>query len=320
MSSNSNPARPVEFACLVNPNNTSWLEFRRICETVEALGFDYIWVPDLLSPSDADWSDGPVLECWSLLGAVASFTHDIRIGPLVCANTYRHPVMLAKIATTVEIMSDGRLTYGIGAAWSTEEHRSYGIPFDSIGKRVAQMEEAIQLTKLLWQSPDPVDFHGCYYTLDNAPFNPKPVQKPHPPVMVAGGGEKLTLRAVARHADEMNVYGSPEVVAHKLDVLRQHCLDEGRDFDEIKKTVLVHFVPPERQKTWDEFLANRAVEQPVLLSRGQGHAMTGDADDWREWVQARVDVGVDQIILGLYSPYVFNGLTRFAKEVIPRFR
>ncbi len=312
--------RRMEFGGMVSAANVSWPEFRRMCETVEALGFDHLWVADLLTPSEADWSDGPVHECWSFLSAVASFTDRIRIGPLVVSNTYRHPVVSAKIAATVDIISEGRLTYGVGAGWAREEHRSYGIPFQPIGERVGRVEEAMQLTKLLWQSPDPVTFHGRYYTLDNAPFNPKPVQKPHPPIMIAGGGEKLTLRAVARHADEMNVYGSPEEVAHKFDVLRKHCENEGRDFDEIKKTVLVQMVPPERQKEWDEFLAKIAAEEPELLNRGQSQAMTGDVDDWKEWVQARAEVGVDQVIINLFAPFSFDSIERFAKEVIPTFR
>ena len=314
------PKRRMEFACLVAASNTTWPEFRRMCETVEALGFDHLWIADVLTPADTDLSHGSVLECWSLLSALASLTRDIPIGPLVCDHTYRHPVMLAKIATTVDIMSEGRLTYGIGAGWAVEEHRANGIPFAPIGDRVAQMEETIQLTKLLWQSSDPVTFRGRHFTLENAPFNPKPLQKPHPPVMIAGGGEKLTLRAVARHADQMNVYGSPELVAHKFDVLRQHCLNEGRDFDDIKKTVLVQFVPPERQKSYDDFLAKIAAEQPGMLLRGQSQAMTGNVDDWREWVQARSDIGVDQVIINLYTPYPYKAVEQFAKEVIPAFR
>ncbi len=314
------PSKRMEFGCLVAASYTTWPEFRRMCETIEALSFDHLWVADVMTPSDADLSHGPVLECWSLLSAVTTFTRDIPIGPLVCDHTYRHPVMLAKIAATVDIMSNGRLTYGIGAGWAVEEHRAYGIPFDSIGDRVAQMEETIQLSKLLWQSPDPVTFHGRHFTLENAPFNPKPAQKPHPPIMIAGGGEKLTLRAVARHADQMNVYGSPELVAHKFDVLRQHCVDAGRDSDDIKKTVLVQFVPPERQKDYDEFLARVAAEQPGMLLRGQSQAMTGNVDDWREWVQARADIGVDQVIMNLYPPYPYNAVEQFAKEVIPLFR
>ena len=314
------PKRRMEFACLVAASNTAWPEFRRMCETVEALGFDHLWIADVLTPADADLSHGSVLECWSLLSALVSLTRDIPIGPLVCDHTYRHPVMLAKIATTVDIMSEGRLTYGIGAGWAVEEHRANGIPFAPIGDRVAQMEETIQLTKLLWQSPGPVTFRGRHFTLENAPFNPKPLQKPHPPVMIAGGGEKLTLRAVARHADQMNVYGSPELVAQKFNVLRQHCLNEGRDFDDIKKTVLVQFVPPERQKSYDDFLAKIAAEQPGMLLRGQSQAMTGNVDDWCEWVQARSDIGVDQIIINLYTPYPYNAVEQFAKEVIPAFR
>ena len=310
----------MEFACLVAASYTSWPEFRRMCETVEALGFDHLWVADVLTPADADLSHGPVLECWSLLSALASFTRAIPIGPLVCDHTYRHPVMLAKIAVTVDIMSEGRLTYGIGAGWAVEEHRAYGIPFDSIGDRAAQMEETIQLTKLLWQSADPVTFQGRYYKLENAPFNPKPMQKPHPPIMIAGGGEKLTLRAAARHGDQMNVYGDPGTVAHKFEVLRKHCLDAGRKFEDIKKTVLVQFVPPERQKSYDDFLARVAAEQPDMLLRGQSQAMTGDVDDWKEWVQARADVGVDQVIINVYPPYAYKAVEQFAKEVIPAFR
>jgi F420-dependent oxidoreductase-like protein len=305
---------------MVSPAWVDWLDFRQACHAVEELGFDSLWAPDLLTPAGSDWNDGPVLEGWSLLSSMAAVTRDIRIGCLVSSNTYRHPVVLAKIATTIDIISGGRLTFGIGAGWAEQEHLSYGIPFQPVGERIERMEEAVHLIKLLWESQEPVTFQGRYYSLDNAPFNPKPIQKPHPPILIAGGGEKRTLRAVAKYADAMNVYGNPEVVAHKFRVLEQHCRDVERDPREIEKTVLVMFVPQEQREAWDRYLEHLAATAPDILKRGQAEGMVGDMDDMREWVQQRVDIGVDHIILNLHTPYSLESLESFSREVMPEFR
>ena len=312
--------RAIKFGCMVSPAWVDWPDFRQACHTVEELGFDSLWAPDLLTPAGSDWNDGPVLEGWSLLSSMAAVTRDIRIGCLVSSNTYRHPVVLAKIATTVDIISGGRLTFGIGAGWAEQEHLSYGIPFQPVGERIERMEEAVHLIKLLWEAQEPVTFQGHYYSLDNAPFNPKPIQKPHPPILIAGGGEKRTLRAAAKYADAMNIYGNPEVVAHKFRVLEQHCRDVGRDPGEIEKTVLVMFVPQEKREAWDKYLEQLAITAPDILKRGQAEGMVGDMDDMREWVRQRVDIGVDHIILNLHTPYSLESLESFSREVMPEFR
>ena len=180
----------------------------------------------------------PMLEAYTTLGHVAALTERMALGVLVSGVMYRHPGLLAKIVTTLDVLSEGRARLGIGASWYEREQLGLGVPVVPVAERFERLEETIQICLQMW-SDDDGPFDGRHYQLAETLCVPPPISRPHPPILVGGGGEKKTLLLVARYADACNVFGSsPQDVGHKLDVLRSHCADEGRDYDRIDKTVL----------------------------------------------------------------------------------
>jgi F420-dependent oxidoreductase-like protein len=180
----------------------------------------------------------PMLEAYTTLGHVAALTERMTLGVLVTGVMYRHPGLLAKIVTTLDVLSRGRARMGIGASWYEREQRGLGVPVVPVAERFERLEETLQICLQMW-SDDDGPFVGRHYQLAETLCVPAPISRPHPPIQVGGGGEKKTLLLAARYADACNLFGSsPDDVAHKLDVLRSHCEDEGRDYDRITKTVL----------------------------------------------------------------------------------
>jgi len=180
----------------------------------------------------------PMLEAYTTLGHVAAVTERMALGVLVSGVMYRHPGLLAKIVTTLDVLSEGRARLGIGASWYEREQLGLGVPVVPVAERFERLEETLQICLQMW-SDDNGPFNGRHYQLAETLCVPPPISRPHPPILVGGGGEKKTLLLVARYADACNVFGSsPQDVGHKLDVLRSHCADEGRDYDRIDKTVL----------------------------------------------------------------------------------
>jgi F420-dependent oxidoreductase-like protein len=180
----------------------------------------------------------PMLEAYTTLGHVAAMTERMALGVLVSGVMYRHPGLLAKIVTTLDVLSEGRARLGIGASWYEREQLGLGVPVVPVAERFERLEETLQICLQMW-SDDNGPFNGRHYQLAETLCVPPPISRPHPPILVGGGGEKKTLLLVARYADACNVFGSsPQDVGHKLDVLRSHCADEGRDYDRIDKTVL----------------------------------------------------------------------------------
>jgi len=206
-------------------------------------GFTWFSVMDhVIQIAMAGPPEEPFMEGWTILTALAAVTRRIRLATLVSSVHYRNPAHLAKIAAGVDQISRGRLTFGIGAGWFETEYRQYGWEFPPRpATRIAQMEEAVRLILALW-SDKRTTFKGKYFSVENAILEPKPVQKPHPPLMIGGGGEQLTLRAVARYANACNVGGTPEQVRHKFEVLRRHCETQKRNYDEIERTNVIGFV------------------------------------------------------------------------------
>jgi F420-dependent oxidoreductase-like protein len=203
-----------------------WADILATAQHAEATGWDGVYVADHFMPSIGD-DGGPTLECFGLLAGLATAVPRVRLGSLVCGNTYRHPAVLANQAATVDQLSGGRLVLGLGAGWQQNEHDAYGIPLPDPRPRLDMLEEACQVVTGLLRQPR-TTFAGAYYQLDNAPCEPKPVQE-RLPLLIGGGGEKRTLRIAAKFADEWNVWGTPEIVAHKSGVLEQHCEGVGRD-------------------------------------------------------------------------------------------
>jgi F420-dependent oxidoreductase-like protein len=180
----------------------------------------------------------PMLEGYTSLGFLAGQTRSMRLGLLVTGVTYRRPGLLAKIVTTLDVLSGGRAELGVGAAWYEREHRGLGVPYPPVSERFERLEETLQICLQMW-SDDEGPFAGRHYELAETICSPPPLQRPHPPIRIGGGGEHKTLRLVARYGDACNVFAtSPDEVAHKLDVLERHCAAEGRDPGEIRKTIL----------------------------------------------------------------------------------
>jgi F420-dependent oxidoreductase-like protein len=205
----------------------------------EQAGFSTFTVMDhFFQMEHAGSAAEPMLEAYTTLGHVAARTERLTLGVLVTGVMYRHPGLLAKIVTTLDVLSGGRARLGVGASWYEREQRGLGVPVVPVGERFERLEETLQICLQMW-SDDNGPFHGRHYQLAETLCVPAPISRPHPPILVGGGGEKRTLRLVARYADAGNVFGtSPADVAHKLEVLASHCDDEGRDYDRIEKTVL----------------------------------------------------------------------------------
>jgi F420-dependent oxidoreductase-like protein len=194
-----------------------------------------------------------MLEGYSVLNFVAAKTEKLRLGLLVTGVTYRHPGLLAKTVTTLDVLSGGRAFLGIGAAWYEREHQALGVPYPAVSERFERLEEAIQICEQMW-SDNEGPYEGKYYSLDRPLNSPQSLSRPHPPIMIGGGGEKKTLRLVAQYADACNIFATdPAEISRKLDILRGHCDTVGRDYDTIQKTILAR-VDPEGDVT--EFLTS----------------------------------------------------------------
>ncbi len=215
----------------------------------EELGFDSIWVYDHVHNVPAP-SHESVFECWTTIAALAQATSSIRLGQMVSCAGYRNPALVAKVTATVDVISDGRLDWGIGAGWYDQEYRAYGWDYPSNADRIRMLRETVEIVRMMWSEPDST-YEGRHFSVQGAQCDPKPLQDPHPPVWIGGGGEQLTLRVVARHADRSNFGGKPEEWTHKVDVLRRHCAEVGRDPDEITMT-------------WSPEVFIRSSEQEVL--------------------------------------------------------
>ena len=222
----------MRFAIFSSMGNTTWNDVVALWRHAEQTGWDAACVTDHFMPNTPD-RVGDMLESWTTLTALAALTKRMRVGTIVSGNTYRHPAVLAKMAANVDIISGGRLICGMGAGWQENEHTAYGMPFYTVGERLQRLDEACQVLNMLW-TQERSTFKGKYYQLDDAPLMPKPVQKPRPELMIGGGGEKVTLKIVARWADHWNVWGGPEILAAKGKILDGYCAAIGRD----PKTIL----------------------------------------------------------------------------------
>jgi F420-dependent oxidoreductase-like protein len=241
----SAPAEPVTRLGLQIPNFTFagvadadlFETIAGIATTAENNGFDSIWVMDHLYQIEmVGPREDPMLEAYTLLAALAARTKTARLGTMVTGVTYRNPALLAKIVTTLDVISSGRAILGIGAAWNDDEHAGYGFDFPSAGERLDRLEEALQICRAMFRE-QAASFEGRHYRVRQVLNNPKPIRG-RIPVLIGGGGEKRTLRLVAQYGDACNLFGDPDAVRHKLDVLERHCADVGRDPAEITKTTL----------------------------------------------------------------------------------
>ena len=282
--------RRLRFGFKTSQQHTTYEDILAVWQEAEQIEIlEHGWLFDHFNPIHSESVEGPCMEGWTVLTALAAQTKRLRLGLMTTGNTYRHPAVHAHIVATADVVSGGRIDFGLGAGWNVYEHESMGLPLYEPGERIRRMGEAAALTKRLW-TEDVVTFDGKYYQLKEARLEPKPVQKPHPPIVIGGGGEQLTLRMVARYADLWNhAGGDVEVFTHKVEVLKGHCEAVGRDFNEIELSSQIRL-------NFDD------------LATGITHT------------QSLIDAGLTHIIFILPVPYQPSQVHRLAEEVIPQLR
>ncbi len=218
-----------------------------IARTADEVGFASLWVMDhFFQIQYVGKPEEPMLESYSTLNFLAAQTRRVRLGTMVTGVIYRHPGILVKMVSTLDVLSGGRAYFGIGAAWNEQESRGLGVDFPPLKERFERLEEALQITYQMW-SGKAAPYQGKHYHLDLTLNSPQPLSRPHPPILIGGSGEQKTLRLVARYADACNLFGrmGADILRQKLDVLKRHCEKEGRAYETIEKTALdtVHLTP-----------------------------------------------------------------------------
>ena len=311
----------MKFALFTGLGGTAWDDVLALWRHGDQTGWDAACVTDHFMPNTAD-RVGDTLECWTALAALAAETSRMRVGTIVSGNTYRHPAILAKMAANVDIISRGRLICGLGAGWQENEHEAYGIPFYTMRERLERLDEDCQVMKALW-TQDRTTFKGRYYTLADAPLQPKPVQTPHPELMIGGGGEKVTLRTVARYADHWNVWGGPKVLAHKGRVLDEHCASVGRDPKTIRRSANMALLITDKKAEVDTLAETLGSRMGRHAADARDTCLAGSPAQIRETLAELRAARVDTVFIpSLFRPLpeLRRDLDRFITEIAPAFR
>jgi alkanesulfonate monooxygenase SsuD/methylene tetrahydromethanopterin reductase-like flavin-dependent oxidoreductase (luciferase family) len=287
-------------------NRASWIELRHACLAAERAGWDSLWIDDHLLADEGDPTDGK-FEGWTTLAAVAMLTTRVRLGLLVAANTFRPPGLTAKLATTLDHLSDGRAVLGIGGGWFAREHEAFGIDFGSgFGERLDRLDEAVGLIRRLLDG-ETVTHDGPFYRLDAAVCEPRPVQ-PRLPILIGGSGPTKTLRTTARYADLWNGYGEPARIAEVSDVLCQRCGEVGRPFEAIERTVTLHAVirdsAAEAERAWAPIARRHGLEGRIGAGGDErGLTVGGSPADVASFVDGYRRIGVSEVIFVFRDPF-----------------
>ncbi|MDW0183543.1 MAG: LLM class F420-dependent oxidoreductase [Nitrososphaeraceae archaeon] len=291
---------------------------KKLATTAENNGFDSFWVMDHFHQIPMIGKvEEPMLESWTTLSVVAGLTTKIKLGTLVTGIMYRYPAILAKVAATLDVLSKGRLFMGIGAAWNEEESNAYGIHFPAASERMSRLEEAIQIIRKMWTEEPSASFNGIYYQIRNAYCNPKPIQKPSPPILVGGSGERKTLKIVAKYADACNLFGSAETVKRKLNILKEHCKSVGRDYNSILKTKLSIIVVEDEKQTSEKKIEQIFKGMPEEQIRE--FAIHGTPEEVIRQIESFEQVGIQYLIVDLDPTRELEALDVFANKIIKKF-
>ncbi len=281
----------------------------RVAQEAENLGYNSVWLYDHFHTIPVP-SQEVTFECWMSTAALARDTKRVRIGQLVTCNGYRNPALLAKMASTVDVMSHGRLDFGVGAGWFEHEYRAYGYDYPDAPERLRYLREAIQVILAMWTQEEAV-FEGKYYQVRGAINQPKGVQKPHIPLLIGGGGEKVTLKLVAQYADACNIGGDIPTIRHKLNVIKQHCEDVGRDYTSIRRTSSSICVIGESEEA---ALASLKPYQRDIVTLMRASAMIGSPETIRQRIAELEDAGIQELIIWFPDAAKLESLRLFARE------
>ncbi|GKZ15182.1 LLM class flavin-dependent oxidoreductase [Haladaptatus sp. T7] len=306
-----------------------WQTTKAGIRKAENLGFDAVWAPDHLFLG----RDHAEYECWTLLSTIAGFTENVNVGSLVLCNDYRNPALVAKMASTLDVVSDGRLELGLGGGWHESEYDAYGWEYRDGFERLMRLDESIRLIKRMWEAgTDPVSFDGDHYAIEDAYCEPGPVQDPHPPILVGGQGEEVTLKLVAKHADIWNTdvfNGDAETLDRKIGVIEDHCETVGRDPDEITYSWDGHIICTRDEKKLDRILdlmlpiqfEEEYTDQPDIETEddARNYFVMGTPEECAAAIEDRIDRGVTKFQGWFVDFPDHSGLELFADEVIPEF-
>jgi F420-dependent oxidoreductase-like protein len=284
----------------------------RVAQTADEVGFASAWLVDHFHTIPYPAQE-VTFECWVSTAALARDTRTIRIGQMVTCNSYRHPALLAKMASTVDVLSHGRLNFGIGAGWYEHEYRAYGYAYPEAPERLRQLREAVRLILAMWQEEE-THFEGASYQVRGAINQPKGVQQPHIPLLIGGGGEQVTLKLVAQYADACNVGDDPASVKQKLAVLKQHCERLGRDYESIHRTSSTLCLLADSD---EQALAQLPAERKAGLGNRVQTALIGSPETIRQRLVAYEEAGVQELLLRFVDGTNLEALRRFAQEFIP---
>lgn len=306
-----------------------WDTTRHGIETAEELGFDAAWAPDHLMLG----RDRAEYECWTLLSAMAGFTEEMNIGSLVLCNDYRNPALVAKMAATLDVISEGRLELGLGAGWHEPEYDAYGWEYRDGFERLMRLDESIRLMKRMWEAgSDGASFDGDHYQIADAPCVPAPVQEPHPEILVGGQGEQVTLKLVAKHADVWNTdvfNGDVETLRHKIGVIEDHCETVGRDPDDIEYSWDGHIICTRDEEKFDRLLdlmtpiqfEEEYQDQAPIETEADAreYFIMGTPEECAAAIERRIDAGVTKFQGWFVDFPDTSGMELFADEVMPEF-
>jgi F420-dependent oxidoreductase-like protein len=305
------------------PDNNAYNQFlfsKSVALKAEQLGYDAGYVYDHFIPYYGDKRTLPFFEAYTLLSAIAAITTKLRIGQVVTCNSYRSPSLLAKMSSTLDAISDGRLEFGIGAGWFEYEYNSYGYPFDSASTRIEQLDESITIIKKMWQK-EKSSFKGKHYSIKNAICNPKPIQNPHPPIMVGGSGQKL-IAVAAKHATRYNhPFGTPEILQSKIEMLKIQCKKIKRNFNDIENSVLLRVLVGKDKDDIKQIVTqlkkkNESISEFIMRSKDS--IALGTPDEVIEYLQKYVNIGISYFIVNFIGlSNTLEMLSLFSKKVRP---
>jgi F420-dependent oxidoreductase-like protein len=309
---------PIRFGIASGQQNYQWPQLKQLWEAADQAGYDSLWTGDHLYAILTDPAE-PAFEGWATLAALSQHTSRARIGSLVNCNGFRNPCLTAKMAVTLDHASNGRFILGLGAGWFEQEHRSLGFEFKPTGERLRALDEACRIVKgMLVEGRS--TFHGKCYEVTDAVCSPGPLQRPRPPLMLAGQGEKVLLKIVAQHADMWNTQGSPERMKHLIERIRDHGDKIGRDTDEIEKTVAIplsYQADREREERDQRFAAMLGRTSP---EQARNQMMIGGKQECLDKIEQYVNAGVTHFILVSMRPFEVREVAAFAEDVIATVR